>query len=849
MSAPVITLDADTTPFTVGGSCDMNATVPICGNSFCGYIDDVRVWTVARSQSEILNYIYSEPAVDCPTLALSVTFDQVTSSVGHSIAVTYLDNCTVKYVNRNISVAASNLIRPLTKAKVAHVEAAGSHESSIHVQGEIFEATTEDDVTDIVTMESTTDDENPVEIWIRFTKRMLSIIIRVLGLDVDDDDVLDAFARKIWAIDSIRSIITAFGNRSTDLLPVIMANREYIDELHEKWSNTSPGDLLPIIIANREYIDKLREQGSNTPLGDLPDGFSPEGLAEDILGFFMAIIFGGLFLAFIKCVRLGMWSFLKIVSRFGGPWAAAVFITLLGFVYLVEASTAVDDLNHELDINRATRSRPGINLQFDSAPIENKFQIPLRLGGAGQTIKVSLIPPAMDNDTEVAISSLQMGVAVSPSTLTFPVGSTDRQDVVVTATGIPADAYAVVFKLPNSTQGIKAAFDVREQAVKIDSEELAISVDQPVATMKVYLDAIVDPDQTVVVNITDLTPDINPEPGKVFGLTPSQLTFRRTSNRRHRGTVQTVAATFSPLPLVPPTSNKRKDIEAAGVGVAKKSRTKVITKDTTHTTLITMIRAGKGDSYIVSDREGGATDLWSRMLIDGGAGGTWPRIQYAMNSLGMIGLLRAFDAVVVTHYDDDHINGILRMLRTGPAPIIHLCTFNAPPPPATAEDFAEMMKADRKFSTPDEDDDSSPQLPDEPPPFYSPAQGRLLSTVLAQLQINTVAPAGNPPAVPDPATNTLAVFPTLVTAIRGPTIGNVNAMHANPYGPEIINRSSTILTMTSAIATASGSANADGLSFLFSGDAHDTLPSHCDIRGNPTPMVPAGSAHFSVMKV
>ncbi|RYP64485.1 hypothetical protein DL771_008729 [Monosporascus sp. 5C6A] len=43
--------------------------------------------------------------------------------------------------------------------------------------------------------------------------------------------------------------------------------------------------------------------------------------------------------------------------------------------------------------------------------------------------------------------------------------------------------------------------------------------------------------------------------------------------------------------------------------------------------------------------------------------------------------------------------------------------------------------------------------------------------------------------------------------------------------------------------------NSDGLSFLFPGDGHDTLPDENDIRDGATLLTPLHTDHFSVMKM
>jgi glyoxylase-like metal-dependent hydrolase (beta-lactamase superfamily II) len=72
-----------------------------------------------------------------------------------------------------------------------------------------------------------------------------------------------------------------------------------------------------------------------------------------------------------------------------------------------------------------------------------------------------------------------------------------------------------------------------------------------------------------------------------------------------------------------------------------------------------MISAGKGDSYIISDSFGTGT-TWTRMLVDGGVAGTGPNILAAYNNLPVaLGEIKKLDVALCTHYDDDHVAGMI----------------------------------------------------------------------------------------------------------------------------------------------------------------------------------------------
>jgi hypothetical protein len=82
-----------------------------------------------------------------------------------------------------------------------------------------------------------------------------------------------------------------------------------------------------------------------------------------------------------------------------------------------------------------------------------------------------------------------------------------------------------------------------------------------------------------------------------------------------------------------------------------------------------ILAAGQGDGILLHH---GTDAAPLRMLIDGGAGGTWKRaLQPRLKALGAgapgaaINLVNrlALELIMVSHLDDDHINGILAMLR------------------------------------------------------------------------------------------------------------------------------------------------------------------------------------------
>jgi beta-lactamase superfamily II metal-dependent hydrolase len=75
--------------------------------------------------------------------------------------------------------------------------------------------------------------------------------------------------------------------------------------------------------------------------------------------------------------------------------------------------------------------------------------------------------------------------------------------------------------------------------------------------------------------------------------------------------------------------------------------------------------ANQGDALLLHH---GTEAAPRRMLIDGGAGGTWKSaLQPRLKELGagaMLGQTLPLELIMVSHLDDDHINGILGLLRS-----------------------------------------------------------------------------------------------------------------------------------------------------------------------------------------
>jgi len=74
------------------------------------------------------------------------------------------------------------------------------------------------------------------------------------------------------------------------------------------------------------------------------------------------------------------------------------------------------------------------------------------------------------------------------------------------------------------------------------------------------------------------------------------------------------------------------------------------------------LRAGKGDCILISIDEGTYTE--KNILIDGGVSKTYDNSTHGIGTLkSKLRRIKSLDLVVLTHIDDDHICGLIQLLK------------------------------------------------------------------------------------------------------------------------------------------------------------------------------------------
>jgi beta-lactamase superfamily II metal-dependent hydrolase len=309
------------------------------------------------------------------------------------------------------------------------------------------------------------------------------------------------------------------------------------------------------------------------------------------------------------------------------------------------------------------------------------------------------------------------------------------------------------------------------------------------------------------------------------------------------------AAGGRPLPLTTqptqPTqpSRKRKEIGATNAqqGLEKKARVAI---NLTHRVKITMVQAGKGDCYVVSETAG---DQTRHLLVDGGIDGTWKaHLQPTLTQM-TVGKL---SGVVCTHFDADHIQGLNEMTKSAGCPKFASFLFNDPAFDIPTQ-YGQLPKNCSIVG-------KEPLKIDERAPVGGPS--RLPLSISQGIQLlgaargagtdvvlrGPCAPGG---AIPRPGRDDATLFDQLNTTFFGPNEANIDRamarIRAGVKSTPVIRKLGAIRTnRLSTVMVLSTKDDRIDFTALFTGDAHDHLPSRLDIRADVK-----APQHFSVIKV
>ncbi|KAH2916623.1 hypothetical protein KXW73_004141 [Aspergillus fumigatus] len=851
-------VDYQSTDFVIGAFCRDAEPDAIPANCFVGYMDDIRLWNVCRGEMEIRVLIYGCPAVDAPGLIANWTFEEDT------------DNVSSPTLSGNAEIITYS--RPLVEASppqhwtIAAYQQPGYKPPPRRVSDLMLRPTPSVNAIGLPIRPAVELEIDPelALIWINFIIQLLCIILEaILAISLGGEEIREVVVL-LWEARSIRLIIT-------DLV-TLFQNLPQSDR-----PATEPSVLMENLMSRPAL---------NRPLVVTEvDISSAVDVSHQIIALLFEIARQGLLLRLLQSLpalswKSRLWMMAQVVPGVGEVIIAASVVIALGRIYF--AIRALLDALEEYEKKKKKKSQRPVALlvTFDGATItlSNSEPVPLRVGGASQTIYVALVPPSINGSVTVFIEPSDLSsILVSANLLVFPEGDTSPRPVAITCVRAPSTRqrpYLYVWtSLGARVSAAKVNLDPREQRLIMDPDSVSLSLDveDDKITLDVYYYAILDPSaDPVVVSFSDVTdPDDDPDSSKMLNFEPERMTFRREGNKTHKTTPQqltislkdrppeeaAVARGAVPAPMVV-TRSKRKLAQAQdNKNNVKKAKVAVVA---THITSITMIQAGKGDCYLISDQQGNAA-VAKTMLVDGGVAGTWARLRDVLTARN----IDVLDTVQCTHYDADHVSGLLDMVADQKyCPNISNFLFNDPDgnitgfvphltplaPPVLA--LSRLAISPAKPIPPAESNQAlvlNPVPPSARWIHHSKTQGRRLYNLLAQWNvlyvglfnrpaITLLAPWGNGEAISQPSINQFDLFPRLNTNFYGPSIANITAMRQPRAQGVQANRVSTITVFNTKD-------NTDAFTGLFTGDAHDTIL-HPDIRGNLT-----APQHFSVMEV
>jgi hypothetical protein len=464
--------------------------------------------------------------------------------------------------------------------------------------------------------------DNNIQVWLDFTTKILKLLFDILGFDISDADGLPDVALELWNNDDIRAAITAFGEEdaSDAPLPEVVENRMI--------------NFTTVCWAQRKFNEVYKA-------------------VSDI----------------------AFWIWLNLVNGIG-KLLRAIHDAIDRFV------TLVDELRRTLDHDPENHRQAALVVSWAGGSVSQYSNVPLLIGPTASTqdFTVRLQPPPSRKAATVTISCSELSAfELSNTSFTFPKGDTSSRTLSVRCITQPTRfSPRIEFRFGSAAgNGIVAGLDPKVQSIGKRPENIAFDLDEPTQTQKLtlWMHAIIDRPDTVTLELAEVLVVDDPAPTKKLKIEfqggVSALSFNRQGDTQHKSNEIDVLVSLvpkDPLPLMSwetsPTRSsllggeKRKVVEAVGVQTrSMRARSSVAVRGT-HTTTITMVQAGKGDSYIISDQRG-ARQPWGRVLIDGGVTGTCPRIYNALRRLtGRANIADVIlDALICTHYDDDHIRG------------------------------------------------------------------------------------------------------------------------------------------------------------------------------------------------
>lgn len=494
----------------------------------------------------------------------------------------------------------------------------------------------------------------------------------------------------------------------------------------------------------------------------------------------------------LSCYRLSFFVLLRIVAMFA-PWAALALI-------IADLARIAGELLERVRTRRRDKEVPPAVTALCIKAVDQTGSVPVLVNGDRVLVSVALVPPPKQ---AVSVSAAPGPLQIVPRTLEFSPGSGPQQ-VVVTLVELESklvDRQPV----PVTWRGTGV---VGEGFVpfRIRVLDLDIQPAEPDVTYDKDLDAwtgefTIEPGPEIASDaVLTATLSVDAEEGEKVTFDPATLTWSGASlaaeslpmtggDGRRRKTVKAKWQSKNPDKKTKPVNIQVTTTPPARAGDGLRRSLRLQKKTESETVLLTMVAAGKGLCLVVKNQRN--TDNPSFAVIDGGVSGTYDSMSQYLPS-GTI------DYVVCTHFDDDHINGLITLMQKRGASVGKVL-FNPPPGNAQALIAAALAEATSEAEVA-EVGVLVPLSVTLGKTLNGLAQGKLISQITA---------------LPPPSTLIDNVSqPTLRWKFGGPFPPIYGAMMAAPGNGRMVNLASLIIRMESRISN-------KGFNLMVTGDATD----------------------------
>ncbi len=636
--------------FSLGGYCGPDV-LSSPANCFVGFLDGVRLWSVPRNEQEFRTYLYKLPSGSIPGLVVDLNFDSGDDPSLSRFLFWTTGCCAVVPYSRRLSqthVYLTSIPQYQTPEYTAPTRPGG--------QG----AAPPPPVNPPTLPPAGPGGVDPeiIAIWHQYARGMITCMHdSFVGSGVTDPDLLEFSISDMLGDPQILGIAGTFSTMS----------------LEGKLNGPIPDPAN--VIKSIEAGPVLQ--------GAVPGAFiiNPETLLRQAALLYLEIRKRGYWPCVTGACGVGFDSYsTKRLNDTLNLWMKdSVAETKLAVCFAVKFGELRDHIRALKDgLESATgakkKSMPVLAVYFDGKTVGPRTEVPVRVekdgGGQGQPLEVQLFPPARGGPCTVSITTTDPAINTDPTELVFPDGDIDRQSVTVRATSLRTTKLQprVLFRTDRSpaSSAVAVLIDEKEQNLILAPTQPTLSDQgEDSFTLLVTYAAILDEGQMPEVKLTDETSsDEDPLPSKMLRIEPDVVPFARVRNDSHMSLVGYVTVSLVDKPAGTPSGTpsrgpgrvllqeKRKRKTVLATDPEDRKKRSRVTIDFAQTVTITMVQAGKGDCFIISETVNRNT---SRLLIDGGIKGTWKNhLQPTLTRLGANWLR----GVNCTHFDDDHINGM-----------------------------------------------------------------------------------------------------------------------------------------------------------------------------------------------